>query len=44
MGHLGYFYVEAKSFEFHHEIGFGGIRLAEECFKQWSWAGQAWFG
>ena len=29
MGHLGYFYVEAKSFEFHHEIGFGGVRFLE---------------
>jgi hypothetical protein len=29
MGYLGYFYVEAKSFEFCLEIGFVGVRLAK---------------
>jgi hypothetical protein len=27
MGYLGFFYVEAKSFEIHFEIGVGGTRL-----------------
>lgn len=29
MGCLGNFYVEAKSFEFRFEIGFGGVWLVE---------------
>jgi hypothetical protein len=29
MRNLGYFYVEAKSFEICSEIGFGGVCLAE---------------
>jgi hypothetical protein len=45
MGYLGFFYVEAKSFEFRSKIS-GGVPLAERSrvFRRWSWAGRACFG